>query len=88
MRKSQFTEEQIVGILKLVDAGQKIGEVCRQHGISDATYYRWKAQYGGLGVSELRRLRQLEEENRKLKQIVADLTLDNRALQDIATKNW
>lgn len=88
MRKSQFTEEQIVGILKSVDSGQKIGDVCRQHGISDATYYRWKAQYGGLGVSELRRLRQLEEENRKLKQIVADLTLDNRALKDIAAKNW
>jgi putative transposase len=88
MRKSQFTEEQIVGILKSVDSGQKIGDVCRQHGISDATSYRWKAQYGGLGVSELRRLRQLEEENRKLKQIVADLTLDNRALKDIAAKNW
>ena len=88
MRKSQFTEEQIVGILKLVDAGQKVGDVCRQHGISDATYYRWKAQYGGLSVSELRRLRQLEEENRRLKQIVADLTLDNRALKDVATKNW
>ncbi len=88
MRKSQFTEEQIIGILKLVDAGQKVGDVCRQHGISDATYYRWKAQYGGLAVSELRRLRHLEDENRKLKQIVADLTLDNRALKDIATKNW
>jgi putative transposase len=88
MRKSQFTEEQIIGILKLVDAGQKVGEVCRQHGVSDATYYRWKAQYGGLAVSELRRLRQLEDENRKLKQIVADLTLDNRALKDLATKNW
>lgn len=88
MRKSQFTEEQIIGILKLVDAGQKVGDVCRQYGISDATYYRWKAQYGGLEISELRRLRQLEDENRKLKQIVADLTLDNRALKDIATKNW
>ncbi len=88
MRKSQFTEEQIIGILKLVDAGQKVGDVCREHGISDATYYRWKAQYGGLQVSELRRLRQLEDENRKLKQIVADLTLDNRALKDLATKNW
>jgi putative transposase len=88
MRKSQFTEEQIIGILKLVDAGQKVGDVCRAHGISDATYYRWKAQYGGLEVSELRKLRHLEEENRKLKQIVADLTLDNRALKDIATKNW
>ena len=88
MRKSQFTEEQIIGILKLVDAGQKVGDVCREHGISDATHYRWKAQYGGLEISELRRLRHLEEENRKLKQIVADLTLDNRALKDIATKNW
>jgi putative transposase len=88
MRKSQFTEEQIIGILKRVDAGQKVGDVCREHGISDATYYRWKAQYGGLEVSELRRLRHLEDENRKLKQIVADLTLDNRALKDLATKNW
>jgi putative transposase len=88
MRKSQFTEAQIIGILKLVDAGQKVGDTCRQHGISEATYYRWKAQYGGLEVSQLRKLRHLEDENRKLKQIVADLTLDNRALKDIATKNW
>lgn len=88
MRKSQFTEEQIIGILKLVDAGQKVGDVCRQYGISDATYYRWKAQYGGLEVSQLRKLRQLEDENRTLKQIVADLTLDNRALKDLARKNW
>ena len=59
MRKSQFTEEQIIGILKRVDAGQKVGDVCREHGVSDATYYRWKAHYGGLAVSELRRLRHL-----------------------------
>ncbi len=88
MRKSQFTEGQIIGILKLVAAGQKVADVCRQHGISEGTYYRWKAQYGGLEVSHLRKLRQLEEENRKLKQIVADLTLDNVALKEIATKNW
>ena len=88
MRKSQFTEEQIIGILKLGNAGQKVGDICRQHGISDGTYYRWKAQYGGLEVSQLRRLRQLEDENRKLKQIVADLTLDNTALKEITTKNW
>jgi putative transposase len=88
MRKSQFSEEQIIGILTRVDAGRKVGDVCREHGISDATYYRWKAQFGGLDVSELRRLRQLEDENRKLKQLVADLTLDNRALKDLATKNW
>lgn len=88
MRKSQFTEGQIIGILKLVEAGQKVADVCRQHSISEGTYDRWKAQYGGLEVSQLRRLRQLEDENRKLKQIVADLTLDNVALKDIATKNW
>ena len=88
MRKSRFTEEQIIGILKRVEGGQPLADVCRELGISDATYYRWKAQYGGLEVSQLRRLRQLEEENRTLKQVVADLTLDNRALKDIATKNW
>ncbi len=88
MRKSQFTEGQIIGILKLVEAGQKVADVCRQKSISEGTYYRWKAQYGGLEVNQLRRLRQLAEENRKLKQIVADLTLDNVALKDIATKNW
>jgi len=71
MRKSQFTEGQIIGILKLVGAGQKVGDICRQHSISEGTYYRWKAQYGGLEVSQVRRLRQLEDENRKLKQIVA-----------------
>jgi len=88
MRKSQFTEEQIVGILKRVETGQKVAEMCREQGISEGTYYRWKAQYGGLDTSHLRRLRHLEEENRKLKQIVADLTLDNVALKDVATKNW
>jgi putative transposase len=94
MRKSQFTEGQIIGILKLVAAGQKVGDVCRQHSISEGTYYRWKAQYGGLEVSQLRKLRQLEEENRKLKRIVAGyprsgwMTLDNVALKEIATKNW
>jgi putative transposase len=88
MRKSRFNEEQIIGILKRVERGQALADVCREEGISDATYYRWKAQYGGLEVSQLRRLRQLEEENQKLKQVVADLTLDNRALKDIASKNW
>lgn len=88
MRKSHFSEEQIIGILRLAEAGQTVAEVCRQHGISEGTYYRWKAQYGGLEVSQLRRLRHLEEENRRLKQIVADLTLDNTALKDIAAKNW
>ena len=88
MRKSRYSEEQILGILRLAEVGQTVAEVCRQHGISEGTYYRWKAQYGGLELSQLRRLRQLEDENRRLKQIVADLTLDNTALKDIASKNW
>jgi putative transposase len=88
MRKSHFSEEQILGILKRVELGQEVADVCRELGISDATYCRWKAQYGGLEVSQLRRLRQLEDENRRLKHLVADLTLDNQALKDLATKNW
>jgi putative transposase len=88
MRKSRFSEEQIIGILKQVEAGQPVADVCREVGISDGTYYRWQARYGGLEVSQLRRLRQLEDENRTLKQVVADLTLDNRALKDMATKTW
>jgi putative transposase len=86
MRKTRFTEEQIVGILKLVEAGQSVAEVCRSHGVSQGTYYRWKAQYGGMQVSQLQHLRQLEDENRRLKQIVADLTLDNVALKDVLRK--
>jgi putative transposase len=88
MRKSRYSEEQIIGILKRVERGQPLADVCREAGISDATYYRWKAQYGGLEVNQLRRLRQLEDENRQLKQVVADLTLDNRALKDVVAKNW
>lgn len=84
MRKSRYSEEQILGILRLAEAGQTVADVCRQHGISEGTYYRWKAQYGGLELSQLRRLRQLEDKNRRLKQFVADLTLDNTALKDIA----
>jgi putative transposase len=88
MRQSHFTEEQIIGVLKQAEAGMKTAEICRQHGISSATYYKWKARYGGLEVSEARRLRQLEDENRRLKQIVADLTLDNQALKTVLAKKF
>ena len=88
MRKSLFSEERIIGILRRVEKGQPLVDVCREEGISYATFYRWKAQYGGLEVNQLRRLRHLEEENRKLKQVVANLTLDNQALKDITARNW
>jgi len=88
MRPSRFTEEKIMGVLKEAEAGMKTAEVCRKHGISDATYYKWKAKYGGLEVSEARRLRQLEDENRRLKHIVADLTLDNQALKAVLAKKF
>jgi len=88
MRPSQYTEEQIIGVVKQGEAGIKTAEICRQHGISSATYYKWKAKYGGLEVSEARRLRQLEDENRRLKQIVADLTLDNQALKTVLAKKF
>ena len=88
MRQSRFKEEQIIGVLKQAEAGLKTAEICRRHGISSATYYKWKAKYGGLKVSEARRLRQLEDENRRLKQIVADLTLDNQALKTVLAKKF
>src|SRR5215213_8872421 len=88
MKKTQFTEEQILGVLKQVEGGRRIADVCREQGISDATYHRWKAKYGGLEVSQLRRLKQLEEEHRKLKQLVGELTLDNAALKDGVAKKW
>jgi putative transposase len=86
MKRSKFTEAQIVFALRQTEEGVKVPEICRKMGISEATFYNWKKKYGGLGVSELRRLKQLEEENMKLKQIVADLSLDKQMLQDIIKK--
>ena len=88
MKRNKYSEEQIVNILKEADAGIKIPDLCRKYGFSDATYYNWKAKYGGMGVSEIKRLKQLEDENRRLKQIVADLTLDNQALKAVVSKNF
>jgi putative transposase len=87
MKKSRYTEEQIIAILKQHEAGVKTADLCREHGISDATFYNWKAKYGGLDVSEAQRLRQMEEENRRLKALVADLSLDKEALKAVIRKN-
>ena len=87
MKRARFSEDQIIGVLKEAEAGAKVSELCRQHGISDATFYTWRSKYGGLEISEMRRLRQLEEENRRLKSIVADQALDLRALKDVLSKN-
>ncbi len=86
MKKTKFSEEKIAYVLRQVEAGKPAVEVCREHGISEQTFYRWKKKYGGMGVAELRRLRQLEEENSKLKQLVADLSLDKHMLQEVITK--
>ena len=86
--KSRFTEEQIIGILKEGEAGRPVKEILREHGISQDTYYRWKRKFGGLEVSEAKRLKALEEENSKLKRLVADLTLDNQALKDVVSRKW
>ena len=88
MGHPRHTEEQIIAALKEADAGMKTSDICRKHGISDATFYKWKAKYGGLEIREARRLRVLEDENRKLKKIVADQALDLMALKDINSKNW
>ena len=88
MRRGRFTEDQIIGVLREHEAGVKTAELCRKHGISDATFYTWRSKYGGLEVSEARRLRVLEDENRRLKHLVADLTLDVQALKAINSKNF
>ncbi len=88
MAQKRHTEEQIIGILRESEAGVKTVDICRKHGISDATFYKWKNKFGGMDVSEARRLRQLEDENRRLKNIVADLTLDNQALKAVLEKKF
>ena len=88
MRKSRFTTDQIVGILKEQEAGAMIGELCRRHGISDNTFHRWKRKYGGMEILDARRLKQLEEENRQLKRIVADQALNLVVVKDLLGKKW
>lgn len=86
MKRSKYSEHQIVRILKEVEGGRTVKEVCREYGFSDATYYNWKAKYGGMEASDIKRLRELEEENRRLKQMYADLSLENMALKDVIAK--
>lgn len=88
MKRSRFSEEQIIGILRERDAGAKAGDLCRKHGLSEATLYNWKAKYGGMEVSEAKRLRALEGENAKLKKLLAETMLDNVALKELLTKKF
>ena len=88
MKGRRFSEEQIIRILKESEAGAATKELCRRHGISEQTFYRWKAKFGGMEVSDAKKLRALEDENRRLKQIVAELTLDNAALKGVLGKKW
>ena len=88
MKSKRFTEEQIIGILKQAQGGMKIVDLCRMHNISDATFYTWRTKYGGLEVSEDKRLKELESENRRLKQMLADTMLENRAMKDVLAKKW
>jgi putative transposase len=88
MKRKRFTEEQIIQVLKLHAAGAKAADLCRQHGISEPTLYNWKAKYGGMTVSDARRLKTLEEENRRLKKLLAEAVLDNAALKDLASGNF
>ncbi len=86
--KNRFTEEQIIGVLKEAEAGMKVADLCRKYGISDATYYNWKAKFGGMTVSEAQRLKALESENSKLKRLLAESLLDNAALKDVIGRKW
>jgi putative transposase len=88
MKRSRFSEEQVIGILKEQEAGAKTADVCRRHGISDATFYKWKAKYGGMEVSEAKRLKALEDENARLKKLLAEAMLDNAVLKDLSAKKW
>lgn len=88
MKKSRFSEEQIIGILREQEAGLKTAEVCRQHGISPPTFYAWKAKYGGMSVPDAKRLKQLEDENARLKKLLAEAMLDNAVLKDITSRKW
>ena len=88
MKRLRFTGEQIIGVLREQEAGAKTADICRKHGVSEATFYKWKAKYGGLEVSEAKRLRALEDENGRLKRMLADAMLDNAALKDLLGKKW
>ena len=88
MKRSRFTEEQIIGILREQEAGVPVADLCRKHGLSSPTFYKWKAKYGGMDVSEARRLKALEDENAKLKRMLADSMLDNVALKDLLGQKW
>ena len=88
MKPRRFTEEQIIGILKQAQAGMKIVDLCRTHGISDATFYNWRTKYGGMEVSDAKRLKVLEDENKRLKQMLADSMLENKAIKDVLSKKW
>jgi putative transposase len=88
MRKSRYSEEKIIRVLQQVESGQKVKDVIREHGISEQTYYRWKSKYGGMSVSEAKRLKALETENKRLKKLVADLSLDKQMLQEVIDRKW
>lgn len=88
MKRNRFTEEQIIGVLKEHELGAKAADICRKHGISEATFYNWKSKFGGMDVSEAKRLRALETENGKLKRLLADAMLDNAGLKDLLSKKW